>query len=215
MEVLKTKTYGVVYVVYNYEFDMCKIGITTDMPQRLLNLMHGSGCDLNLLYTTPPILNYSSVEKTAHDFFKDKRRQYGEWFNMDGSKAAIFISKMIDSRDIHPICIMYKEGKTISELSSLYSVSRAYIIKILKNWNIYKRERSVIFKTDKIYKKNKSLTNSNVPAKYRRASKFKRIAENLYKHEIDSVYKTKVFKNGELIECFFTDEEKAFESLKN
>lgn len=177
--------------------------------------MGGSGCDLSLLYTTPPISNYMSLEKETLLFFKNKRRLYGEWFNMDGSDATIFLSKKINSKYIHPICIMYKEGKNISEIASLYCVSRAYVTKLLKKWNIYKRDTIILFKKEKIFKKTKSLNNANIPAKYRRASKFKRVSENVYKHEIDSVYKTKVFKNGNLIECFFTDKEQAIQSLLN
>lgn len=214
MKSIETKSYGVVYVIYNYEFNISKIGITTDMPSRLLNLMSGCGCDLELLYTTPPISNYNIIERDAHLFFKDKRRQYGEWFNMDGSEAIMFISKNVDHKNIHPVCVMYKEGRTISELASFYCVSRAYVTKILKNWNIYKRENIITFKNEKLNKKTKSTKNTNIPSKYRRNNKFIRIRENVYKHEKDEVYKTRVFRNGEVIENFFTNEKQAVESLK-
>jgi Mor family transcriptional regulator len=228
MEKIDTKNFGIIYVIHNYEYNIIKIGVTTNLPARLKSLISSSGFDLKVVYTTNPIKNYFEIESKVHIFFKTKRRLNTEWFNVKPKEAISYIKEIQKNLEIHSLCLEYLSGKTISELAKRYDVSRAYVSKILTQWNIYKKEISPIVKKtykkeitllkiprkDKKINKNKDVENDFVPSKYRKNIRFYRISTNLYKHKEDDVYKTIVFNNGIIKERFFINKEDAILSLK-
>lgn len=219
MENINNKDYGLVYVVYNSELNITKIGKTRNIKQRLIALSAASGCELTVIYTTNPLLDYSRIEIETHKKFKDKRRFYGEWFNIEAMSAVMFISKIVNDEKEHPISKMYREGIGTSELAIKYSVSRVYIINLLKSWGVYQEKKTIsllkIPKKDKIKNKSKIVENDLIPNEYRNSINFIRISANLYKHKVDNVYKTKLFVNGKIKEAFFVEKSEAIASLKN
>lgn len=217
MENINNKDFGLVYIMYNQELNIIKIGKTRDIQQRIFTLSCASGCELTVVYTTKPVNDYSRIEKEAHIKFNEYRRSYGEWFNIESHKVIMFIGKLIDDKKEHPISKMYREGIGISDLSIKYNVSRAYITKLLKCWGVYKANKSICLlkkpRKEKKPCKNTDVENDFVPSKYRRNVAFIRIGTNLYKHKQDDVYKTRVFINGIIKERFFIEKEQAINSL--
>lgn len=217
MENISNKDYGVVYVMYNSDLNIIKIGKSRFIENRVLSLSNSSGCEIILIYTSKPINNYSQVERLAHERFKDKRRAYGEWFNMNGPDAYIFISKLIEIDNIHPVARMYEDKVSIADIALKYDVSRAYITKLLKDWNVYVREsyRKTYNKISESNKNNAEDILNGVSAKYKRNSKYIRISENLYKHATDDVFKVVKYSSGKFKDIFFNSKEEAELFLKN
>lgn len=94
-----------VYVLYNRNTGLYKIGITTQIKNRLSALMTSSGCiiDLVLLLQLHTEYDESSnrVEKLLHKFFNSKRT-HGEWFKLN-LKSLLAIRKLfwlIEGEDI-------------------------------------------------------------------------------------------------------------------
>lgn len=73
---------GKVYLISD-NGSQVKIGISTDVPNRLRTLALSSGRELSLLTTySPNIIKYSTMERLLHDHY-DKFRTLGEWFKME------------------------------------------------------------------------------------------------------------------------------------
>jgi predicted DNA-binding protein YlxM (UPF0122 family) len=212
MENIDNKDYGVVYVMYNVDFNIVKIGKSRFVESRSKSVSCASGCEIILMYSSKPVSDYGKIERLAHEHFKDKRRQYGEWFNMTDAEAYLFISKLIKEENIHPIAKMYEDKVSIADIALKYNVSRAYITKLLKDWNVYVKisHKNV---PDKIrYKVQHSVKENvlnNVPAKYTRNSKYIRLSENLYKHGLDEVYKVVKYSKGIFKDNYFNSKEEA------
>lgn len=68
-----------VYIIRNTENGRIKIGITSDVRGRLMNLESQSGCRLELLFNTRRISNAKGLEQLAHEHFSEFRI-LGEWF---------------------------------------------------------------------------------------------------------------------------------------
>lgn len=81
-----------VYVIYNPDNNLYKIGETSEPEHRLSNLRTASGCDLKpiIRIRLEPLWDEKSkiVERTLHKFFKDKRR-IGEWFELNDDDVNI------------------------------------------------------------------------------------------------------------------------------
>lgn len=73
---------GKVYLITDNESQV-KIGISTDVPNRVRTLALGSGRDLTLITTySPNIVKYSTMERLLHNHYAE-HRTLGEWFKMD------------------------------------------------------------------------------------------------------------------------------------
>lgn len=73
---------GKVYLISDKESQV-KIGISTDVPNRLRTLALSSGRELSLLTTySPNIVKYSTMERLLHDHYA-AHRTLGEWFKME------------------------------------------------------------------------------------------------------------------------------------
>lgn len=217
MKETENKDFGVVYVILNPDLNIVKIGKSKQIAERLLALCCASGVGLEIIYTSKPTHNYSEIERIAHTHFKKNRRIHGEWFDINPSDAYLYISKLVDEEKIHPVCLMYESGKSINDIAIHFKVSRAYITKLLKNWNLYKKEKTVYHtreKTIKVLGKKTITIVDNIPSKFKKNSKYKRVSENIYKHLSEEVYKVKAFKNSILYEKYFNNYECAKGYLK-
>lgn len=139
----KKEKYGIVYVIFNPEINILKIGVTKNINKRLKSLQCASGCDLKVLYSTPPISNFFEIELNAHKFFKQFRRS-GEWFDITEEMALNHL-KSISFKDVHPVYKLYLEGLSISKIAFICEYSRAYVIQLLKNWNVYIKKQEIIY----------------------------------------------------------------------
>ena len=73
---------GKVYLISDKESQV-KIGISTDVPNRLRTLSLGSGRELSLITTySPNVVKYSTMERLLHDHYA-AHRTLGEWFKME------------------------------------------------------------------------------------------------------------------------------------
>lgn len=73
---------GKVYLISDKESQV-KIGISTDVPNRLRTLALSSGRELSLITTySPNIVKYSTMERLLHDHYS-AHRTLGEWFKME------------------------------------------------------------------------------------------------------------------------------------
>jgi len=76
---------GFVYVMYNHQSKMYKIGLTRDLRNRIRCLSNQSGCKIDLVLAIQLHSNYDEspelVEKNLHVFFA-KKRTHGEWFDL-------------------------------------------------------------------------------------------------------------------------------------
>lgn len=77
---------GFVYVIKNTLNDLYKIGITTNLKNRIRSLTTQSGCELMVVLYIELHYDYdespSTIEKELHTYFKNKRT-LGEWFTLD------------------------------------------------------------------------------------------------------------------------------------
>ena len=77
--------YTFLYVIFNKNTLLYKIGVTNNIKNRFAQLKNHSGCDLHLVFEVWFECMYDEkntiAEKYLHNYFKDKRRS-GEWFNL-------------------------------------------------------------------------------------------------------------------------------------
>lgn len=75
-----------VYVLYNPITKLFKIGVSTNMKQRISNIQTSSGCNVYtvMVLELDPYYdeNVYTVESLLHKFF-NKKRIKGEWFNLN------------------------------------------------------------------------------------------------------------------------------------
>jgi len=77
---------GHVYLFYNKNTNLYKIGISHNYILRLKQLIAQSGCEINKVIVLELEDGYDErrdiIEKYLHDYFSDKRKS-GEWFNFN------------------------------------------------------------------------------------------------------------------------------------
>ena len=78
--------YTFLYVIFNKNTLLYKIGVTNNIKNRFTQLKNQSGCNLHLVFEIRFECGYDEnktiAEAYLHNYFKDKRRS-GEWFNLD------------------------------------------------------------------------------------------------------------------------------------
>lgn len=68
-----------VYVLKNELTGLVKIGVSASPAKRANELSNQSGCELQIVYTSPKCKNAYELEQTLHKYFAG-RRKVGEWF---------------------------------------------------------------------------------------------------------------------------------------
>ena len=71
------------YVIYNEDVNIYKIGVSNKVNKRLKALQCASGCELELVMKSKKIKAYA-LESYFHFIFK-KKRTFGEWFKLNDS----------------------------------------------------------------------------------------------------------------------------------
>lgn len=67
------------YIIYNPQLEITKIGITDNIVRRRRQLECSSGVSLELYYTTKPLVRAALIEKSLHSYFNNNRQE-GEYF---------------------------------------------------------------------------------------------------------------------------------------
>jgi len=100
--------YTHLYVIYNFDNNLYKIGITTNIHARFRQLKTQSGCKLHLLFNVSFECAYDEkmgiAESKLHEYFKPKRKT-GEWFNLS-AKDLVKIRRWADINlelEYHPL----------------------------------------------------------------------------------------------------------------
>lgn len=106
----------IIYVIGVAESPV-KIGIATDLNQRIINLQIGNPDPLICHhFVRVPAFRAKAVESAAHLAFEDRHRR-GEWFDVDWRTAAAFLEELAE---IENAC---KVGKGVfEELHSSYGM---------------------------------------------------------------------------------------------
>ena len=115
-----------VYVMYNPEINITKIGISEDVNIRCQSLRSAVGCDIQVKYHTEPITNALIIESKAHEHFNDCRR-LGEWFNLSPDQAIKYIKSLNYLFNVDPIIKEYIKGLPVSTIAAQFKVSRQAI----------------------------------------------------------------------------------------
>ena len=187
------KKYKCVYVIQNKCANVLKIGITSDINQRLNTLMAHSGCEMIVLYSTIPVSNSELIEKTMHEFFKEYRF-YGEWFKCE-SNIVVNKLKQYENEFGLPddVALKYLSGISVSVLANENNVTRQAIINRLKKARLI-REKEVKNQNKNPYT-FKELFPKSIP------NNFTKVDKNIYYNGF--IYKFKLYYKGSFIEKYF------------
>lgn len=80
---------GIVYLIKKSKSKLYKIGITRNISNRVSQLQSSSGEKMEVIFYHSDVENYSDVELSIHNFFKN-RRVLGEWFQLNNSDIKVF-----------------------------------------------------------------------------------------------------------------------------
>lgn len=181
-----------IYVFTNEHLGLHKVGITSDIKQRLSVITNSSGVQIKLNYRTIPMPRAiaQEIEKKIHTNLKEFRT-FGEWFKVDLkeilSTIRVFDRDMIPSEDYK----LLMSGKTVTEIANIYGVSTAAISK-----------RFALLGVSPNGKQDFELNTKG---------KFNRISENIYSNGY--CFQVKKYVGGKLYEEFFATKEEALTYL--
>jgi predicted DNA-binding protein YlxM (UPF0122 family) len=209
------------YVVYNHEFNRTKVGVSSDPEKRSASFRGATGCDIELVFSSLPMLHAVSVEIKVLDKFRSLRCKYGEWIHGHHEEVVEYAKSLCSDKDVDARCMMYINGMTISDIAREFEVSRQAILKHLKKHGVYVHpdEEKMEVAINAAVPKKKGLKDksdayiactdilSEVPdvSINKRGPAWKRIATNLYAS--NQGYMVKYFKKGKLIEEIYSDSE--------
>lgn len=178
-----------VYIIYNPEFNITKIGISFNAKDRMSSIMSHSGCQVELRYRTKDYTNAEMIERTMHEHFKANRKLF-EWFYGD---PQVMIDKLKEYEQefgvTDRIAERYCNGETIKKLAGDNNVSRQAIIKRLKRSGLH-LEKKVLAHIP---------LNEVLPTFC--IQDFKKIQENIYFNT--KQYKLKIYSGGTFIEKYY------------
>jgi hypothetical protein len=137
-----------VYVIFNPELNITKIGISDNPTQRRLALETGCGCNLTLEYESPYLPNAYHYEQKLHSIFADKRKK-GEWFNLLPQDVIPTVIDLIKDAPIDSMIKEYIDTQNISAVADKYGMSRQAVIWRLKHYGLYQKHRDVIKRNKK------------------------------------------------------------------
>jgi transposase-like protein len=134
-----------IYVIYNPELNITKVGISEDVNKRKRVLETESGCNLLLHYISPLLTDAREMEMAVHKVLF-KKRKIGEWFHVTPVEAEAAVKDIIVAAKIDPIVLAYQGGETISKIARDHGVSRTAILKRLAKAMVYDKDRKEIKK---------------------------------------------------------------------
>lgn len=112
-----------VYVIFNKDVNITKIGVASDVKNRLSSIKHGCGCEMELVYNTTLMENFFEIETKAHQHFSDRRR-YGEWFDITPEEAILFLESIQDDFIDDEILSDFEELGSLDSVAKKHKVSR-------------------------------------------------------------------------------------------
>ena len=127
MKLIRVKS---IYVIENKEINRCKVGYAEEVKNRYNAIMNQSGCKMDLIYSSPPIVNFKQIESNIHKRFK-YCRYIGEWFNTNPESILKYIESIKDKFIIDEILTEYYTNRNISNVAKKFNVSRQAIMKRL------------------------------------------------------------------------------------
>jgi len=222
-----------VYVIYNEEFNITKIGISDDPYNRMNTLSMECGCELTLCFHTDPLDDAPRYEKLVHNALSDKRKR-GEWFRVTPEEAIKTVKDVIKDAETDPILMRYRNGVPISKIAKDFDVSRQAIIYRLDILGVHGKELyktepitdellkidpkyvySQCNKQDYVLQPPKNIINNAIeidetPPKG--VSGFKRLEPNLYFN--GEWYQISLFKDGSFKHAYTRNIDKAREYIK-
>ena len=115
-----------VYLIWNPDAHIVKIGISSDVKKRLTTLQNGCGMDLNLVTCSPQIPKERAQqhESELHSFFRRKRR-LGEWFDDCIYDAAEHYVGCINRRGVNKV-LYIPPSATKEKRRRLEALNEAY-----------------------------------------------------------------------------------------
>jgi hypothetical protein len=140
-----------VYVIYNPDFNITKIGISDNVNKRKKDLQNACGCELLVHYNTAHIFNADAFEIQAHKKLAEKRR-IGEWFNCTPEEAEIVVKDIVQKAISDPIIDAYINGVTISKIAQDHGVTRQAILSRLTEYG-YKEKPQELYDNRKSWEK--------------------------------------------------------------
>jgi hypothetical protein len=137
-----------VYVIFNPDFNITKIGISDNVDKRRKDLEGACGCELLLHYSTEHVFNAIKFEALAHEKLAHKRR-IGEWFNATPEEAAEVVKTIVATAVKDPIISAYIQGVTISKIAVDNNVTRQAIIARLKDYGFHNNIENILIVREK------------------------------------------------------------------
>jgi len=202
---------SVLYVIYNPLTKMVKIGVTSDLRQRLHSLRYCSGCPLELSYYTKPLMDAYKLEDALHEHFKNYRG-IGEWFSVDLSKAIKSVKEVEVGYDVSKLYVIYMEKKSVSYCANKLEYSRAYISKRLKALGVTQDAYSEEAKVVNIGYSEKEKLEDRSEEKLDTSGKFERVSANISSN--GKCFKVSKYMDGSMSHKLFSCFEDAEEYLE-
>lgn len=132
-----------VYVIGSKEHKYIKIGSSSNVGRRLIELSTGSCFELEILYQTIGLVNAYDVEKDIH-IKLSKDNKILEWFSTSPKEAIGVIKEIVlNSGQIDDMSLAYIQGTTVTQLSKDYKVTRQGILYRLKSAGIHNNSENL------------------------------------------------------------------------
>ena len=221
---MKLEKSQAVYVIYNPELHITKVGISDNPAVRMYALECASGCVLELRYVTNHIRNAMEIEQKAHALLAKHRRK-GEWFNITPEEAEATIKPLLESAILDTVSSMYQRGETISAIAEATGVTRQAILYKLQAYGFHNNKGAIVAippKTKTVMsaavvipvKKENEARNSSIvyldddqPPKSHNFSYGERVDRNIKKS--NEWFQASVYKDGAFIMAYTKDLDKA------
>lgn len=207
-----------VYVMFNPELNITKVGISQDPKLRKVDLEIGCGCDLILSYASRPIYNAMFYEKEVHKMLANKNKK-GEWFYVTPDDAIVAIQTALKEAKADIIVDAYESGESISKIAEDNNVTRQAVLWRLRHLGVYNKEdkefiRNTMPKTIKKQTPKIVINNADPVYVYLDEDKpksvpitCKRIEPNI--HYNGEWYQITKYNNGQFYYAYTRDIEKA------
>jgi hypothetical protein len=190
-----------VYIIKNNTTGFVKIGVTNDLKRRLNLLSTSCGCEMTLIYYTPPINNFSKIELNMHEDFSGYRG-IGEWFDVDEKMVIKKLKSRSSDFELCGFADMYKKGKKIGEIAVFYNVTYQYIHKLVTHFGLDESPEKASSLSEITYKNTVKIPTGT----------FKRIKKNIYTNGRD--FKVSVFLDGKMSDSYFKSIDEAETHLR-
>lgn len=201
----------VVYLIYNPELKITKIGIASNVNTRFAQLKMSSGCNLELYYHSIPLINASIVEKVLHKIYEPDKK-LGEWYYTDRDILKNKLITTVEELGTNDKVVGdYLTGLSITEIAQANNVTRQAILRKIKALGVLGRQDG----DRQIKDENVNYDDAvyvDIKKEYKAAFLFKKIEPNLYASKTH--FKISIYAQKKMIERFFKLESDARKCLE-